>query len=651
MKSHFLTADKTVKIPKARYCPNNSGFALMIALGLMSFVLLLILGLSTLIRVNNNITSSGKDLSSARSNALFALNLAIGDLQNEMGPDQRISATAAIMDEFPETEEIDGVNNPYWTGAWNSNDPLADNVVTQVISENSNSSDGKPSHFRRWLISTPIDFDLKSPEDRIKFAKNFSSSSDNSILLVGKGTIGEDSTTKNSVYAPRQIIDVGLKNENGYAYWVGDEGVKSRIAGSPPRTLKSNLDKILNVNNAGSPRLNAIEGFADAEDISIHSDKLLTLGTAQFAYNEVLDGNVDTFKNKFHSLSTFSRGLMVDVKHGGIRKDLSLLFASDSLPMDYDEEPMYEYDSAVGPSWNYALRYHNIYKRIRNNGGRNFIKTSDFWPDAKTEISPEDTKYTDIPVPVLARMQVIFSLHKQMNTFNGKENDNLGNDIDGAARRMVELSEPNDWILSSSGSNSPDALIGESMFGPGLGVQFTVLNPANNPAFSIANSEFYPFKFDTGGSVFINAFSIFHTDITGYIKFTSSIQSTEINIPFSVAGIGSVEITIPPQFSGYLYDDFSLHFDNDTMLMPITIGNLQIYDDAIIPEAPAKFQSNDEEILHLMMTPIMYLWNPYNVEIVMDKDSYNKGAYEYFYAPPDVEFTFDNQNWISLKKI
>ena len=406
----------------------------------------------------------------------------------------------------------------------------------------------------------------------------------------------------------------------------------------------------MNVNNAGSQRLNAIEGFADAEDISIHSDKLLTLGTAQFTYNEVLDGNVDTFKNKFHSLSTFSRGLMVDVKHGGIRKDLSLLFASDSLPMDYDEEPMYEYDSAVGPSWNYALRYHNIYKRIRNNGGRNFIKTSDFWPDAKTEISPEDTKYTDIPVPVLARMQVIFSLHKQMNTFNGKENDNLGNDIDGAARRMVELSEPNDWILSSSGSNSPDALIGESMFGPGLGVQFTVLNPANNPAFSIANSEFYPFKFDTGGSVFINAFSIFHTDITGYIKFTSSIQSTEINIPFSVAGIGSVEITIPPQFSGYLYDDFSLHFDNDTMLMPITIGNLQIYDDAIIPEAPAKFQSNDEEILHLMMTPIMYLWNPYNVEIVMDKDSYNKGAYEYFYAPPDVEFTFDNQNWISLKK-
>ena len=50
-----------------------------------------------------------------------------------------------------------------------------------------------------------------------------------------------------------------------------------------------------------------------------------------------------------------------------------------------------------------------------------------------------------------------------------------------------------------------------------------------------------------------------------------------------------------------------------------------------------------------MMTPIMYLWNPYNVEIVMDSHESNQGAYQFFYAPPDLEFTFDNLNWISLK--
>ena len=63
----------------------QSGFVLMVALGLMSFALLIILDLTTLIQVNSNITASEKDLDRAKQNALFALNLAIGDLQNEMG--------------------------------------------------------------------------------------------------------------------------------------------------------------------------------------------------------------------------------------------------------------------------------------------------------------------------------------------------------------------------------------------------------------------------------------------------------------------------------------------------------------------------------------------------------------------------------------
>ena len=101
-----------------------------------------------------------------QNRTLFALNLAIGDLQNEMGPDMRISATASILDKFPETEYIDGVNNPFWTGAWNSNDALDGIKVNQVVSKIS-ASDGKPSHFRRWLISTPFSDSNLTPEERL----------------------------------------------------------------------------------------------------------------------------------------------------------------------------------------------------------------------------------------------------------------------------------------------------------------------------------------------------------------------------------------------------------------------------------------------------------------------------------------------------
>ena len=66
------------------------------------------------------------------------------------------------------------VNNPFWTGAWNSNDSLDGIKVDQVTSKNRSYSDGKPSNFRRWLISTPINDKGMSAEEKIDFAKNFS---------------------------------------------------------------------------------------------------------------------------------------------------------------------------------------------------------------------------------------------------------------------------------------------------------------------------------------------------------------------------------------------------------------------------------------------------------------------------------------------
>lgn len=601
----------------------SSGFALMVALGIMSFVLIVILGLSTLVQVNSKITSSEKNLATAKQNALFALNLAIGDLQNEMGPDQRISATASILDEFPETEVIDGVNNPYWTGAWNSNDSLEGNLVNQVVSNNRSFSDGKPSHFRRWLISTPINGQSMSPKESIFFAKNFNKNAKNAVLMVGAGTVGGESTEENSVYVPRQIINKQQENENGYAYWVGDEGVKTRIAGSPPEKIKTDLEQILNVNNAGSPRLNAIDGFANAEDISEQSDKILTLGTAQFALNQALGGNTDTFKNKFHSLSAFSRGLMVDVKNGGVRKDLSLLFASGSLPLEYNEQPMFVYDSAIGPLWNYALRYHNMYKRIRNDGGRNYINTSDFWEDAETAIPENQVKYTDIPLPVLARMQVIFSLHKQRNTFNGKYNSQLPDaqededeedEEEEPAESLINLLVPGDWEAVGNAAVEENAFL--AAFGY-IATDLTIFDDNPGTYFTTSDQEDYPITFKEGGSVYLDRFNPVGPVVTGYIKFTASESGEEFTEPFTLPPVGATTITIPKGaefFDRYgistntRFDHFSLHFNSEAIDHPITLINFIIASDE--KAGPAKFQHNEEDILHVMMTPIMYLWNP-----------------------------------------
>ena len=68
--------------------PSN-GFALVIALSLMSFVLLLILSLMTFVQVEIRASSDLKERLAARQNALLGAYTALGRLQQQMGPDQQ----------------------------------------------------------------------------------------------------------------------------------------------------------------------------------------------------------------------------------------------------------------------------------------------------------------------------------------------------------------------------------------------------------------------------------------------------------------------------------------------------------------------------------------------------------------------------------
>ena len=96
------------------------GFALVLALLLMAFVLLLILSMTTLLQVESRAASNSLQILHARENARLALMLAIGQLQKHAGPDQRVTARADILG--------DGNFDPsarFWTGVWDSTDPAA----------------------------------------------------------------------------------------------------------------------------------------------------------------------------------------------------------------------------------------------------------------------------------------------------------------------------------------------------------------------------------------------------------------------------------------------------------------------------------------------------------------------------------------------
>ena len=95
----------------------NEGFAIIIALSLVSIVLLMLVTLTALARVESQAAQIHQKKLLAKENARLGLMIALGNLQRHAGPDQRVTANA----------EIDSAHTPsskFWSGVWAS-DPNA----------------------------------------------------------------------------------------------------------------------------------------------------------------------------------------------------------------------------------------------------------------------------------------------------------------------------------------------------------------------------------------------------------------------------------------------------------------------------------------------------------------------------------------------
>ena len=99
---------------QCRYKAGVRGFALIATISVMVLLVLVALAMLTLGTVELRSMRSDSAQAEARANARMALMLAIGELQKEMGPDQRISARAGVFDADSESTAIDGVSHPHW---------------------------------------------------------------------------------------------------------------------------------------------------------------------------------------------------------------------------------------------------------------------------------------------------------------------------------------------------------------------------------------------------------------------------------------------------------------------------------------------------------------------------------------------------------
>lgn len=176
----------------------DGGFALLITITLLSFVVLLLVGLATYTRVETAISGNTQKQAQARQNALLALDVALGQLQKHAGPDQRVTATAASFG--------GGTGTNRYTGVWD-----ATTIGTTPIT---------------WLVSGNETTALA-----IRPTTTFTAT--NAAELVGLKT----SALANNVRVPLvPITTVGVPGQattatiGRYGWWVGDQGVKAPVA-------------------------------------------------------------------------------------------------------------------------------------------------------------------------------------------------------------------------------------------------------------------------------------------------------------------------------------------------------------------------------------------------------------------------------------
>ncbi len=300
-----------------------SGFALIVALALMGFIMLLLLSLSGLVRIEVSGTQATLTGAQARQNAILGLQVGLGHLQRALGPDQRVSARADILG--PNEAE------PLWTGVWK--DPSPNNPRDEPV-------------LQEWLVSgNQLDDNVYNPTE---------GAGNDSVELVGRGSATDADTVR--------VPLVTFNDDTGaYGYWIGDEGVKANIV-----SLAQDYETLVEDHDTSTTAIPLRYGIEAMSDFGTYAplpasyDSVLSASQLIFLQDDNGDNSFSeaAVKERFADLTTYSRGLLTDTKHGGLKWDLSTLlelsqtdFANDFVSQMPGQRMLERYLPGHGPRW------------------------------------------------------------------------------------------------------------------------------------------------------------------------------------------------------------------------------------------------------------------------------------------------------------
>jgi len=269
------------------------GFALVVTLSLMILVTVVAIGLLSLSSISLRSSSISSAQQKAQANARLALMLALGELQKELGPDQRISVPGSQL-----LADTDITGPKHWTGVYESWKGASWPFAT--------SEEIRPESptFRRWLISG--DETIVTMKDTPKAGLT----TGDKVKLVA--------ATKAQGSIPAQdAVEAGLVTlpQGGIAWWIGDQNTKAKFGGVVENAADA---KVAAARLQSAPRA-AHEVFPGLDGVLANDERLGKLPSTDSLRLLAKDTHF------FHDATTTSLGLMTNVRAGGLRKDLNFL--------------------------------------------------------------------------------------------------------------------------------------------------------------------------------------------------------------------------------------------------------------------------------------------------------------------------------------
>lgn len=295
----------------------RKGFALVIALGLMAFVLLLMLSLTTFVRVESTQMATQLNHLQARQNALLASMVALGNLQKSMGPDARVSAPASIYDTEPESEVVQGVANPYWLGVFMSRPASGVSPHPEVWRQSATSLGA--SSLVQWLVSSqqPV------TDPRLDASLFNADSPDNLVLMERHSQVGAPDA---EVFAGRIPIKQGSASSTpsgAFAWWVADESMKAKVNLIAEETTSATARRSFFTSPQRSD-VRLLDGFSDFDPESPILQNALRLSRTVDNFRASGIALAESFYNQRQHFTFHSQSIPVDVTEGRLQQDLSV---------------------------------------------------------------------------------------------------------------------------------------------------------------------------------------------------------------------------------------------------------------------------------------------------------------------------------------